>query len=480
LEGKARLTSRGDGRGQARNRGKAAMVDLKQIPDSKADLDRYEVEHVFHPWAFQPAVSPWRVVSARGIRYRTEDGRERLDFSSCYVSHNLGHQDPRIVEAICEQARVLCSFSPNVSTRPRALLAKMLADITPGDLTRSFLTLGGGNANEAAVRIAHQFTGRRKIVSRYRSYHGSTGVTATLSAGDDRNWAQVLGGTEWVAVPQPYCYRCMFGLTYPACDLRCARYVDEVIALEGGEEKVAGILFEPVTGANGIIVPPPEYLPELRRICDRWGVLMIADEVMTGFGRTGEWFAVDHWNVVPDIMSMAKGITGATMPIGATIVRRHIGDYFQDHFFSHGETYAGHAIGCAAAVRAIRIYQEDHLIESSKRLGAYLLERARELEDKHPSVGDVRGLGLFVGLELVKSKKTREPLVSPSARLRKDVNPKVEVAKRLFELGMTAVAANPGNVIALAPPLIVTRPEIDEAIGMMDKALEVADAYTER
>jgi len=456
------------------------MRDLSNLPDSRADLDQYEVEHVFHPWAFQPAVSPWRVVSAKGMRYLCEDGRERLDFSSCYVSHNLGHQDPRIVEAICEQARVLCSFSPNISTKPRALLARILAEITPGDLSRTFLSLGGGNANEAAVRIAHQFTGRRKIVSRYRSYHGSTGVTATLSAGDDRNWAQVLGGSEWVAVPQPYCYRCMFGQAYPACELRCARYLDEVIELEGGGEKVAGVLFEPVTGANGIIVPPPEYLPELRRICDKWGVLMIADEVMTGFGRTGEWFAVDHWGVVPDVMSMAKGISGAHLPVGATIVRRHIGEYFKDHFFSHGETYAGYAVGCAAAIRAIQIYQEDNLIENSRNLGAYLLERAQELQDKHPSVGDVRGLGLFVGLELVKSKKTREPLVSIRGRIEKGPNAKVEVARKLFELGMTAVSANPGNVIALAPPLIVGKSEIDEAIGIMDQALAVADAYAEK
>ncbi|MBU2552243.1 MAG: aminotransferase class III-fold pyridoxal phosphate-dependent enzyme [Proteobacteria bacterium] len=455
------------------------MIDLKRIPGEKQDLDAYEVEHLFHSWSFQPAVSPLRVVSARGVRFKTDDGRERLDFSSCFVSHNIGHQDPRVVEAICEQARQLTSFVPNLSTRPRAMLGRMLEEITPGDLSRSFLSTGGTEANEAAVKICHQYTGRRKMLARYRSYHGDTATSMSLSAGDVRSWAQVLGGMELVRVPQPYCYRCMFGQSYPECDLCCATYIDEVIELEGGGDQVAGIICEPVTGANGVIVPPPEYFPRLRRICDKWGVLLIADEVMTGFGRTGRWFAMDHWDVVPDIMTMAKGITSGYMPLGATIARKHIGDRFQDQFFSHGATYAGHALACAAALAVIPIYQTDGLIENSASLGAYLLERALELKDRHPSVGDVRGLGLFVGLELVKNKKTREPIMPHAARIQPGTNPKLEVAKKLAELGVMAMAANPGNVIGLAPPLIVTKDEIDEGIAAMDEALEAADAYTE-
>ncbi len=455
------------------------MIDLKTIPSGKEDLDRYEVENNFQSWSYQPAQSPPRVVSAQGVRFTTEDGRERLDFSSCFVSHSIGHQDPRVVEVICEQARTLTSFAPSMSTKPRALLTKMLAEVTPGDLSRSFVSLGGAEANEAAIKICHQFTGRRKIVTRYRTYHGGTASAMTLSAGDSRGWAQVLGGTEMVQVPQPYCYRCSFGLTYPQCDLQCVKYIDEVIELEGGGEKVAGIIFEPVTGANGIIVPPPEYFPMLREICDRWGVLMIADEVMTGFGRTGRWFAMDHWDVVPDIMTMAKGMTCGYLPLGATVVRDHIGDHFKDHFFSHGATYAGHALGCATALRLIPIYQEDNLIERSAELGDYLLDKAKELEDKHPCVGDVRGLGLFVGLELVKNKKTKTPLTAVDAKIRTGLNPKMEVAKKLGELGMMAMAANPVNVIAMAPPLIITKDEIDEGVAIMDEALKVADAYTE-
>jgi len=455
------------------------MIDLKAISDTKEDLDRYELENLFQSWSYQPTAAPKRIVSAKGTRFKDDSGKEFLDFSSCFVSHNIGHQDPRVLEALIEQANTLCSFAPTFSTKPRALMAKMVAEITPGDLSRTFFTLGGTEANEAAIKICHQYTGCRKIISRYNSYHGGTAASMTLSAGDVRNWAQVQGGTERVSVPSPYCYRCMFGQKYPECDLRCAQYIDDVIKLEGGGEKVGGILFESVTGANGIIVPPDEYFPMLRQICDKWGVLMIADEVMSGFGRTGKWFAIDHWDVVPDMITMAKGITCGYMPLGATVVRKHIGDKFKDQFFSFGATYAGHALACATGVRVVQIYQEDNLIENAAEMGTYLLEKALELKDRHPCIGDVRGLGLFVGLELVKNRKTREPLVPHHAKMLPGSNPKLEVAKRLVELGMIAMAANPSNVIAMAPPLIVTKDEIDEGISIMDKALEVADSYAE-
>ncbi len=455
------------------------MIDLKNIPSAKEDLDQYEVENNFQSWSFQPAQSPPRCITAKGVRFTTEDGRERLDFSSCFVSHNIGHQDQRVINAICKQANKLTSFAPSLSNKPRALLAKMLEAITPGDLSRSFISLGGAEANEAAVKIAHQYTGARKMITRYRTYHGGTSTAMSLSVGDSRSWAQVTGGTELIRVPQPYCYRCSFGLKYPECDMRCVKHIEEVVELEGGGDKVAGIIFEPVTGANGIIVPPPEYFPELRKICDKWNILMIADEVMTGFGRTGKWFAMDHWDVVPDIMTMAKGITCGYLPLGATIVRKEIGDRFKEQFFSHGATYAGHALSCAAALAVIPIYQEDHLIENAETLGRYLLEKALELKDKHACVGDVRGLGLFVGLELVKSKKTKEPLTSVGAKIQSGTNPKLEIAKKLGELGMMAMAANPVNVIAMAPPLIITKEEIDEGIAIMDQALSVGDGFAD-
>lgn len=453
------------------------MRKLPVLNNDPEVLDRSEVDHLFHSWKFQPTEAPLRVVSANGVRFTTEDGRERLDFSSCFVSHNIGHQDPRVVTAIKDQADALCSFAPSFSTKPRAQLARALAAITPGDLSRSFISLGGTEANEAAIKIAHQVTGKRKVLSRYRSYHGGTAAAMTLSAGDPRRWSQVPGGTETATVPAAYCYRCPFGKTYPDCNIECAEAVNDVLEMEGGDTQVAALIVEPVVGANGVIVPPKEYLPRVREICDAWGVLLICDEVMTGFGRTGEWFAVDHWDVVPDILTMAKGITSGYLPLGVCTVREGIGEAFKDRFFGHGATYAAHAMCCAAALRVMQIYEEDDLITKSRELGAYLLEKSLELKDKHPSVGDVRGLGLFVGLELVKDRKTKEPMVPVRGKVMRETNPKLQVAARLAELGMMAMAANPSSVISMAPPLCVTKDEIDEGIAIMDEALLVADQH---
>jgi taurine--2-oxoglutarate transaminase len=454
-----------------------AVIDLPKIPSTPADLDRYEVDHVFHSWSHQPEVAPPRVVSAQGCRFVTEDGRERLDFSSCFASHNIGHGDRRVVEAIRDQSEELCSFAPTFSTRPRALLARTLAEITPGDLSRSFLTLGGTEAVEAAIKIAHQATGKAKILCRYRAYHGATAAALTLSVGDVRSWAQIRGGTDWVPVPQPYCYRCMFGLEYPSCELRCASFVDEVIELEGGADQIAGMIVEPITGANGVIVPPPDYMPRIREICDRHGILLIADEVMSGFGRTGRWFAVDHWDVVPDVMAVAKGLTAGYVPLGATIARKPVADLFHDRFFNHGATYAGHALACATALRVIGIYEEDGLIENSATLGEYLLDQARALQDRHPCIGEVRGLGLFVGIELVVDRATREPIQPMDARLSKGPTPKQELAEAIAAEDMIAMAANPTNSIALAPPLIATRDDIGDGIARLDRALAVVDRH---
>lgn len=454
------------------------MPSFRDLPSSPTDLDRYEVDHIFHSWSFQPSQSPLRVVAAKGVRFTTECGRQMLDFSSCYVSHNLGHQDARVVRAVERQLHELASFAPNFSTRPRAQLAKLLADVTPGDLSRSFITPGGAEAVEAALKIAQQYTGRRKVITHYQTYHGGTTAAMSASGGDPRSWAQTQGGAEFIRVPQPYPYRCVFGSTTPEeCGSRHLEYLERVIAWEGGSDQIAAMILEPITGANGIIIPPDAYLPGVREICDRHGILLIADEVMTGFGRTGAWFAVDHWKVVPDIMTVAKGINGAFVPLGAAIARTPIGDFFKDHFFSHGATYAAHTLGCAAALEVIACYQDDDLIGNAARMGAYLLERARAVGARHPSVGEVRGKGLFVGLELVKNRATKEPMVPIRGKLEPGLNPKLAVGKKLVELGMIAMAANPGTVLALAPALIVTKDEIDEGIEKLDIALAEADAH---
>lgn len=454
------------------------MNPYRNLPSSKADLDAYEVEHVFHSWSFQPTAAPPRVVAAKGVRFTLEDGRELLDFSSCFVSHNLGHGDPRVIAAIERQLHELPSFAPVFSTRPRALLAKLLAEVTPGDLSRSFITPGGAEAVEAALKMAQQYTGRRKVITHYQTYHGGTAAAMSASGGDPRSWAQALGGADFIRVPQPYPYRCVFGTTDPDdCAARHLDYLERVIEWEGGGERIAAMILEPITGANGIIVPPDAYLPGVRAICDRHGILLICDEVMTGFGRTGAWFAVDHWKVVPDILTVAKGINGAFVPLGAAIARRHIGDHFRDHYFSHGATYAAHALGCASALEVIACYEDDGLIQNAARMGAYLLERAREIGAKHPCVGDVRGKGLFVGLELVRNRATKEPLVPLAAKVAPGPNAKAALGRKLVELGMIAMVANPVSVLALAPPLIVTQDDIDAGIAMLDVALAEADTY---
>jgi len=456
------------------------MRDLRHLNADPADLNQFEVDHIFQSWSVQPAQSPARVVSAKGVRFTLEDGRELLDFSSCFVSHNVGHQHPKVLAGIEQQLHTLCSFAPTFSTRPRALLGKLLAEVTPGDLSRAFIALSGTEANEAAIKISHQFTGRRKIISRYRTYHGGTTASMSASAGDARSWAQTQGGADFIRVPQPNPYRCIFGTNDPdACAERHLAYLKEVIEIEGGGDKIAAMILEPITGANGVLVPPDAYLPGVRALLDEHGILLIADAVMTGFGRTGKWFAVDHWNVVPDIMTMAKGLSGAYLPISAAIVRKHIGDFFKDHFFSHGATYAGHALACATALSVIPLYEEENLIENAATLGDYLIEGARALQERHPSVGDVRGKGLFVGIDLVKNKKTREPLVTVGGKVAPGPNPKLEVAKKLNQLGMMPMAGNPGSVLILAPPLISTRADIDEGLRMLDIALEESDKFCE-
>ena len=456
------------------------MIDLKNIPASKDDLDSYDLEHVFQTWAYQPNLPPLRVDKAIGSRFTSDTGKEFLDFCSCFVNVNIGHQDPRVIDAIIEQAKKLCYFAPSRTTKPRGILAKILAEVTPGDLDRSVITLGGTEANEAAIKIAQQYTGNRKIISRYRSYHGGTAASLALSIGDSRNWAQTLpAGSEVVSAPMPYCYRCLLNQKYPECEIACANYIDQIIELEGGGDKIAAIIGEPIVGGNGVIIPPPEYWPKIREICDKWGILLIADEVMTGFGRTGKWFAMDHWDVVPDIMSLSKGITAGYLPLGATIVRKKIGEFFKKNYFNYGCTLAGHTLACACAVRVIQIYQEDNLIENSAKMGEYLLEKGLELMEKHPSIGEVRGLGLFMSFELVKNRETREPLVPLNVKVMPGGNPKLDLAKKLGAMGMQVMAGNPGSTIAIAPPLIVSKDDIDEGMEILDKSLETVDKYSE-
>ena len=382
------------------------MAEDELTADRKATLARWERENVLHPWRVQGGDVPL-VVRARGSRFWDADGRGYLDFTSQLVFANLGHAEPRLSEAAERQMRKLPVMDSMYGTEPKAELAHLLATITPGDLNRTMFTTSGAEATEAALEIVRAATGREKIVTRYLSYHGSTLGAASVTR-DPRVWGRPDPGNTVTAL-DPYCYRCPFGLEYPSCKLRCADHIRDLIRWNGGADYVAGVIVEPITGANGVIVPPDGYLQRLREICTAEGVKLIADEVMVGFGRTGKWFACEHWGVVPDVLTLSKGLTNGELPLAATVVREDLARAFTERPLRHGHTASGNTTACAVAIRAIEIYRDEGLVDRSRVLGHYLRERALELANRHACIGDVRGLGLFVGLELVRDRATREP-----------------------------------------------------------------------
>jgi taurine--2-oxoglutarate transaminase len=429
-----------------------------------------EKKYVYGTWRYQNTWDPIVIVSGEGCYFKDLDGKRYFDFSSQLMCSNLGHSNQTIKDAIIEQAKKICFAAPGFGTEIAATLGELLAKITPDPLCKSYLTNGGAEANEAALQIARLYTKRGKFISRYRSYHGSSSGAISLT-GDPRTHNSV-GTAGIVRAPDCYCYRCPFNLEYPGCGVQCAEYIDKIIKMERPSQ-VAAVVIEPIVGSNGIIVPVDEYVPRLREICDENNVLLIDDEVMTGFGRTGKLFCIEHWDVVPDIMSMAKGISGAYLPVGATITSKNIADYFDqsDNLFSHGQTYAMHPMGCAAAIAAIREYEKLNLVDNASKMGKILGKRLYELKEEHPSVGDVRGKGLFWGVELVKNRETKQAFVE-----RKDkFNPTVlnKVSGEMMKNGVYLV--NVINTFIIAPPLIVTEQEIHMAVDVLDEAIKIAD-----
>jgi len=420
-------------------------------------------EYTFFSWSVQGQVHPIPVVRAEGVYFWDADGKRYLDLASQLVNTNVGHQHPKVVKAIQEQAATLTFASPSMATEPRGLLGKKLAEITPGDLKKTFFTLGGAEANENAIKIARFYTGRYKILARYRSYHGATHGAIALT-GDYRRWPAEPAMPGVVHFLDPYCYRCPFGWTPQTCHRECIRHVEEVIQHEGPEE-IAAIILEGVTGTNGLIIPPDDYWPRIRAICDKYGILLISDEVMSGWGRTGEWFAVNHWKVVPDIITTAKGITSGYVPLGAVIVREKIAQFFEERMLFAGLTYNGHALACAAALATIEAYEEDKIFENAKKVGAYLGRRLEELKQKHPAVGDVRYIGLFSALELVKNRQTKEPL---------DLS-----ALKSFLISHGIYVFNFKNILFVVPPLVITEEQLEEGLTLIDEGLtELMDPLT--
>jgi taurine---2-oxoglutarate transaminase len=429
--------------------------------------------HVFHSWSAQGAISPLPVAGAEGSWFWDYEGNRYLDFSSQLVNTNIGHQHPKVVAAIQEQAGRLCTIAPQFANDVRGEAARLITELAPGDLDYVFFTNSGAEANENAIRMARLVTGRHKILSAYRSYHGATAGAITLT-GDPRRWPAEPGIPGVVRMLDPYTYRCPAGHPDPCPVCTGGPHLEEILQYEG-PHTVAAVILETVTGTNGIIVPPDGYLQSIREVCDKYGILLIADEVMAGFGRTGKWFGVENWDVVPDILSVAKGINSGYIPLGAMIVRKAIADWLRDKYFAGGLTYSGHPLACASAVASIEAFKEEGIVEHAAEMGPVFAEQLRGLQDKHPSIGEVRGLGCFWGIELVKNRETREPLV-PFNATGEAFAPVARVYKAALDRGLYLMTH--WNVVMVCPPLTITREELDEGIAVLDEALAVADEHT--
>jgi taurine---2-oxoglutarate transaminase len=419
--------------------------------------------HTLFEWSAQAAVDPIPVARAKGIYFWTPEGKRYIDFNSQLMCVNIGHGDERVIRAIKEQADVLPYANPFMATEVRARLSAELAEITPGDIDAFFFTNGGAEANENAIRIARLFTGRHKIGARYRSYHGGTAGALTLT-GDPRRWAAEPGIPGVFRIPEFY-----HGVNKPTetADEVLVR-TEEIIQLEG-PNTIAAIIVEPVTGTNGILIPPDGYMQGLRALCDKYGILLIADEVMAGFGRTGEWFSVDHWKVEPDLISMAKGLTSAYVQLGAVGMRREIADHFAKNVFYGGLTYNSHPLACAAALATIAVYEEDNLIERARNMGTLMRGLLEDLQARHPSVGATRNLGLFGIVELVKNRETLEPLAPFNGTA-----PEMQALGKYFrQEGLYTFVR--WNTFFTNPPLCITEEELREAFAIIDKGLETTD-----
>lgn len=442
------------------------------LPDSEIlPLSR---EHVFYTWSAQAKVNPIAVKRAKGVYFWDVDNKRYLDFNSMTMCVNIGHGDERVIRAMQEQAAELPYAAPGMTTRIRAIASKALADITPGGrLSKILFTLGGADANENAIKLARGYTGRFKILTRYRSYHGAT-MGAMAATGDPRRHAWEPGTMPGVVhFLDPYRYRSTFHRLNPDIseeDFTCdyLNHLEEIIRYEG-PETIAAILMESVTGTNGVIIPPEGYMQGVRALCDKYGIVMIADEVMSGFGRTGKWFAVEHWDVVPDIITMAKGLTSAYAPLGAVAMKPEIAAAFDQRVFEGGLTYTSHPVSLAAAVANIHVMREDKLVERAAALGPVLKRMLNDLGEAHPSVGDVRSIGLFGIVELVRDRKTKEPMAPWNG-----TSPEM-AALRKYCLDHGLFLSTHWHTALVIPPLIIDEAQLTEGMSVLSEALDFAD-----
>jgi taurine--2-oxoglutarate transaminase len=440
-----------------------------------SDAYRDDRAHVFHSWSAQALVDPLVIVGGEGAWIKTEDGDRLLDFSSQLMNVNIGHQHPKLLAAIHEQVDQLTTIAPTHANPARSEAARLIASKAPGDLDMVFFTNGGAEATENAIRMARLHTGRHKVLAAYRSYHGATAASITLT-GEPRRWPSEPGQPGVVHFWGPYPYRSAFHSTSEAeeCE-RALQHLADTIMVEG-PDRVAAIILETVVGTNGILVPPDGYLAGVRELCDRNGIVFIVDEVMAGFGRCGEWFAVDRWDVTPDLICFAKGVNSGYVPLGGVIISRAIADTFARTPYPGGLTYSGHVLACASAVASIRIFEEEGLVERSRSIGEEVLgPELRALADRHPAIGDVRGLGMFWAIELVRDRDTREPLVPYNAS-GPDAAPMAEVVAAARKQGVLLFSHF--NRIHVAPPLVTSVEDLRQGISVIDDVLALADAHT--
>ena len=425
-------------------------------------------------WRKQEGWKPLKIVDAEGVNFIDSSGRKYLDLSSQLMCSNLGHKNMNIIRAIKNQAEKIAYIAPGFNTEVREELSSSLKTILPANLNKYFFATSGTEANEAAVKIIRMYKrkeGNTKIISAYNSYHGSTGSSIQVT-GDFRRIEidDVQHSPGFLHIPQPYCYRCPFGLKYPSCNVACADYVEYVIKSEG---HVGGIILEPVTGTNGVIVPPKEYLPRVSEIARDNDVVFVADEVMTGFGRTGDWFAVNHWNVKPDIITTAKGISGAYMPLSLTATDKRISEYFDQNYFAHGHTYEAHPMTLAAGVAAIEEYKRLDIMKKIRGMAPHFASRLEEIRERHRSVGDVRHIGLFGAVELVKDQEKKTPFNSYEEKVAGKSLMTDLVAKKAMQDGVY-ISTWVTNLM-IAPPLIISHDDLDRGFDALDAALSIAD-----
>ena len=438
------------------------------------EIRAIDMKYNLHSWSAQGKLKPIVVEKADGVYFWDSDGKRHIDMSSQLVNMNIGHNNRKVIEAIKAQADKMPYMGPAFAVDVRAELArKIIEEIAPDNMGKVFFTLAGAEANENAIKIAKMYTGRHKIMSRYRSYHGATYGAANLT-GEPRRFPSEPGIPGFIKFFDPYLYRA--GIEFASEEEGAAYYVDklrEQITYEG-RDQVAAIFLETVTGSNGVIIPPKGYLKGVREICDEFGILMVCDEVMSGWGRTGEWFAFMNWDVKPDLITFAKGVTCGYAPIGGVIVRKDIAEYFNDHVLFCGLTYNAHLLGCAAGIATIDVYKEEKIMENVKKMSPVLKSELEKMKAKHPSLGDVRVIGLFGMIELIKNTKTREALVpygiDPEGTMKKIVG-------MLKTKGFNTYSHE--NCISVSPPLIVNEEQIAEGLAILDEVLEYADTLVE-